>query len=272
MRKEIEQRPMLFHQPLRAPLRSMRDFLPHMQRFFPLLLCLMLAACFGSAEDTVAEVANTPTAVASATETPTAMPTAIPTSPASSEAARPAQEARIFQIDPEQSEARFIVDEILFGKPNNVVGRTNEVSGTIAINLTDPAQTTVGEIRINARSLATDNRFRNRSVNRLILQSNRDEYQYITFTPTAIEGLPAEAGVGDTFSFQIIGDLKIREIVQPTTFDVTVTADSAAQISGLAQTVVRRADFELTIPNVEGVADVTEEVQLELEFVALASE
>jgi hypothetical protein len=43
-------------------------------------------------------------------------------------------------------------------------------------------------------------------------------------------------------------------------------------VSGLAQTVVERADFELTIPNVEGVADVTEEVRLELEFVATASE
>src|SRR5690606_30108880 len=114
--------------------------------------------------------------------------------------------------------------------------------------------------------------FRNRSVNRLILQSNRDEYQYITFTPTEIDGLPDEVSVGDTFSFQITGDLKIREIIQPVIFDVTVSADSESQISGLAQTVVQRADFELTIPNVEGVADVSEDVRLELEFVATASD
>lgn len=265
---------MPFHQPTRA-LPTMRRYSLHL---LALLLCLtLLTACFGGSEsEPVAEI-PTDTPVAQATVTPPAsqVPEATPAVDASTNASASAQtadEPLNFQIDPEQSEARFIVDEILFDEPNNVVGRTNEVSGTIAINLADPTQTTVGVISINARSLATDNRFRNRSVNRLILQSNRDEYQYITFTPTSIDGLPAAAAVGDSFSFQIMGDLKIREIVQPTTFEVTVTADSNTQISGLAQTVVQRADFELTIPNVEGVADVTEEVQLELEFVAAASE
>jgi polyisoprenoid-binding protein YceI len=186
--------------------------------------------------------------------------------------AQAASASRLFQIDPEQSEARFIVDEVLFGNPNTVTGRTNEVSGQIEINRSDPTQTTVSEIQINARSLATDNRFRNRSISRMILQSNRDEYQFITFTPGALEGLPVEAQAGDSFSFQMTGDLKIRDIVKPITFDVTVTADSETQISGLAQAIVQRADFELTIPNVEGVADVTEEVHLELAFVATASE
>ena len=242
-----------------------------------LLFCLTLAACFGSSgSDEPAEApANTPVAPATAAPEPTATSApaqAAPTQAAQEAPAPESSEPQSFQIDPAQSEARFIVDEVLFGSPNTVTGRTSEISGTIAINRGDPSQTLVSAIQINARSLATDNRFRNRSVNRLILQSNRDEYQYITFTPTAIEGLPAEANPGDTFSFQIVGDLKIREIVQPTTFDVTVTADSETQISGLAQTVVQRADFELTIPEVDGVADVTEEVRLEVEFVATASE
>jgi polyisoprenoid-binding protein YceI len=213
-------------------------------------------------------VAAEPTEAAAA-EGSEAGPTGAATEAAAEE---PAGEPLTFQIDPAQSEARFIVDEVLFGSPNTVTGVTSEVSGQLEIDVNVPANTTVGEIQINARSLATDNRFRNRSLNRMILQSNRDEYQFITFTPTAVEGLPTEVNEGDSFTFQIVGDLKIREIVQPTTFDVTVTADSATQISGLAQTVVLRSDFELTIPNVEGVADVTEEVRLELEFVATASE
>jgi polyisoprenoid-binding protein YceI len=255
-----------------------------------LLLALTLAAC-GSSE-AVSEALPTDTPAPVVTEAPTAAPEpteaapeATPTAEAAAgsstdaisettEAASAEEtgELRTFPIDPEQSEARFIVNEVLFGNPNEVVGRTTEVSGEIQVNLGDPTQTTVGVIQINARSLATDNRFRNRSINRLILQSNRDEYQFITFTPTAIEGLPSAAAAGDTFSFQITGDLKIREIVQPTTFDVTVTADSETQISGLAQADVTRAAFELTIPNVEGVADVTDEVRLELEFVATAVE
>jgi polyisoprenoid-binding protein YceI len=255
-----------------------------------LIACLALAACGGNDDEPVVEntpvpaateappateppPAQAPAAEAEATEVEAVDAEAEPTpTAAEAEAAQQASVPRVFVIDPAQTEARFIVDEVLFGSPNTVTGKTNEVSGEIEIILDTPPQATVREIQINARSLATDNRFRNRSLNRLILQSNRDEYQFIIFTPTAIEGLPAEANVGDTFTFEITGDLKIREIVQPTTFEVTVTADSDTQISGLAQAMVLRSDFDLSIPNVEGVADVTEEVRLELQFVATAGE
>jgi polyisoprenoid-binding protein YceI len=260
---------------------SLRRLLTRNLLIVAMLLGLLLAACGGSSnneptanESMAAAATDTPAAatLVEATIAPTSIPTSGPTAVATAEAAQVPSESQSFQIDPEQSEARFIVDEVLFGNPNTVTGSTNEVSGELVINVADPKQSTVGEITINARTLATDNRFRNRSVNRLILQTNRDEYQFITFTPTAIEGLPATAAVGDTFSFQITGDLKIRDIIQPAIFDVTVTADRATQISGLAQTIVQRADFDLNIPDVDGVADVTEEVRLELEFVATASE
>ena len=282
----------------------------HRPRFFMktvlLLLLLLFTACSraSSAESEVATIpaetpaetlAENPTAVAQVEPTATAPEDPAPEDP-TSEASVPEDPAtpvatesastsennsedneaqtgsRVFEIDPEQSEARFIVDELLFGEPNTVTGRTSEVTGQIEVDLADPTQTTISTIEINARSLATDNRFRNRSLNRLILQSNRDEFQFITFTPAEIEGLPAEATVGDTLTLQVTGDLKIREIVQPVTFEVTVTADSETQLTGLAQTTVQRSDFELKIPNVDGVADVTEEVRLELEFVAIASE
>lgn len=179
---------------------------------------------------------------------------------------------RRFQIAPSESEARFVVDEILFGNPNTVVGVTGDVSGTIRIDLADPTRTTIGPVQVNARTLATDNRFRNRSVNRLILQANRDEYQYITLTPAAVTGLPAAAAVGETMNLEVTGDLQIRDIVQPATFAVTVTAISETRLEGLAVGTVQRADFGLTIPNVEGVADVSEAVRLELAFVAVAEE
>jgi len=160
------------------------------------------------------------------------------------------------------------VDEVLFGSPNTVTGRTNGVSGQISIDMTDPTKTTVGPIQIDARSLETDNRFRNRSISRFILQSNKDEFQYITFTPSSIKGLPTSAKAGDTLTFQIMGDLKIRDTTKPVTFDVTVKADSPTQISGLAKTVVQRSDFGLEIPQITGVADVTDQVHLELQFLA----
>ena len=111
---------------------------------------------------------------------------------------------------------------------------------------------------------------RDRTIRRFILRSGEDEYQFITFTPTSIAGLPTEAQPGDSFSFDVTGDLQIRDFVAPVTFAVTVTADSATRITGLAQATVQRSTFDLNIPNVPGVADVTEDVRLELAFVAQA--
>jgi len=44
--------------------------------------------------------------------------------------------------------------------------------------------------------------------------------------------------------------------------------DAADQLSGTATTTVQRADFELVIPNVPSVANVSESVTVEIDFVA----
>lgn len=179
---------------------------------------------------------------------------------------------RLFVVDPAQSEARFIVDEVLFGLPNTVIGVTSDVTGSISVDPVAPHLTTLTPIRVDARTLVTDNRFRNRSISRQILQSNQDAFQFITFTVTAIEGFPAQLAVNEAVTLQVTGDLQIRHVVQSVTFEVTAHAISETEITGLAGATVQRADFDLNIPTVEGVADVAEDVRLEFEFVALAVE
>lgn len=242
------------------------------------ILLVMLAACGGGESPTATSTAVPPTAQPP-TATP-APPTATPAAAtdegaqqaevAAPEAAAPAAEPRTFVIDPAQSEARFIINEVLLGAPTEVTGVTNQVEGTIAIDPNAPGGTALSPIVINARELKTDRNLRDRAIRRFILQSADDKYQYITFTPASIEGLPATAAPGDTFAFTINGDLTIRDITAPVTFDVSVTADSDTQISGLAQATVQRATYDLQIPSAPGVADVTEDVRLELSFVATA--
>ena len=83
--------------------------------------------------------------------------------------------------------------------------------------------------------------------------------------------MPESVAVGDTFDFTVIGDLTIRDITNQVTFDVTVTANSESELVGLATTTVLRADYNLRIPNVPSVANVGEEVPLELDFTAVAN-
>lgn len=188
----------------------------------------------------------------------------------SGSAAAPTGAARTFAIDQTVSEARFIVNEMLLGAPTTVTGTTSLISGTLAVDAAAPANTTVGVITIDARDLKTDRNLRNRAIRRFILESDNDAYRYITFTPTQIDGLPATAKAGDQFSFTVTGDLKIREVTKPVSFQVDLTVDSDNTVQGVAKAEVTRADFDLQIPNVPGVADVTDAVQLELVFTANA--
>jgi polyisoprenoid-binding protein YceI len=166
------------------------------------------------------------------------------------------------QIVQAESEARFIIDEVLNNAPKTVIGTTDQVAGEISVDPSNPDNTRVGVIQINARTLTTDNDFRNRAIKNAILQT--DSYEFITFTPTAINGLPEAGTVGQTYTFQIVGDLTIRDVTKQVTFDVTATPVSETRLEG----TVLYADYGITIPSVRSVASVEDEVRLELDFVA----
>lgn len=176
-----------------------------------------------------------------------------------------------FNIAPDESEVRFEIDEDLRGQRNTVIGRTNEVAGQLVVNFDNPAETQVGTIRINVRTLLTDDEFRNRAIRGQILLSARDEYEFGEFVPTSITGLPDEVTIGEPISFQITGDLTLRGSTNPVTFDVTVTPVSETQLEGTASAVVDRTLYGMEIPSVPGVANVEEEVELYIDFVATAA-
>ncbi|MFN2147995.1 MAG: YceI family protein [Anaerolineales bacterium] len=227
---------------------------------FLILAAVLLAACSSEAPATATELP-------AAKETPAAPTGPAPTTVPESSGASGSGEL-MFSIVPAESEARFIIDEVLAGSPKTVVGATRDVQGQIRIDPAHPTEASIGPIMIGADSLATDNNFRNRAIANFILQTG--DYPTITFTPESIVGLPSAVSVGDAISFQVAGQLAIRDIIRPVTFDVSVNIESGTRISGRAQATVQRADFDLQIPSVPQVAGVSEQVQLELDFVAAA--
>lgn len=194
---------------------------------------------------------------------------AVPTSEPSDEPESAASAAALtFTIDPEQSSARFELDEDLRGNRITVVGTTNQLSGQIFADPADLSAASVGPIEIDAASFVTDSDRRNQAIRRFVLRSS--EFDTILFTPTSIAGLPESAAAGDSAAVQIAGDLTIREATLPVTFDASLGATSADEISGSASTVISLADFGLSIPSVPAVANVEEELELYLDFVATA--
>jgi polyisoprenoid-binding protein YceI len=174
----------------------------------------------------------------------------------------------VYQIQTDGSQARFSLDEVLRGKPNRVVGSTNQVSGEIRLDF-DGRQAQVGTIQVTSSALKTDSGMRDRMINNFILETG--QYASITFKPTGISGLPEQADIGEVVTFQVTGDLTIRDVTKSVTFDVTAKLVSKDRLEGSATATVLRSDFGLTIPSVPSVADVSDDVLLELEFVALAS-
>lgn len=175
----------------------------------------------------------------------------------------------IFSIVQGESEVRFELDEDLRGLRKTVVGITDQVAGEITVEFDDPSATQVGVIRVNARTLVTDNSFRNRAINNVILDTG--SYEFITFTPTTISGTPETVTVGNTITFIVTGDLTIRDLTNEVSFNMEVFVDSTTRLTGTASAIVTRADYDLTIPTVPGVANVEEEVELYLDLVATAN-
>jgi polyisoprenoid-binding protein YceI len=177
---------------------------------------------------------------------------------------------KVYRIDPAQSEVRFTLDEKLMGQPNTVVGKTSQVTGDILLDPSAIANVSVGEIRINARSIATDSGMRDRMMRGEILQSSQDNFEFIVFKPTSVTGLPATVTPGEEVSFKITGDLTIRDKTKSVTFDVKakLVSESPERLEGTATATVLRADFGLEIPRVPSVADVTDEVKLDIDFKA----
>ena len=236
---------------------------------------VVLAGCGVLQEPT--EASGTIEAIPLATQSATVMDEATVTADSTAEVGVatevPAEvsisEPVVFTIDSAASEVRFQLDEDLRGERKTVVGTTDQVAGQLSIDLADLSQTQVGIIQINARTLTTDNNFRNRAIQNEILDTG--DYEFITFTPTGVEGLPAVATVGEAITFSLVGDLTIRDVTLPATFTVEATALSETQITGTATAVVNRADFGLQIPSVPNVANVEEEVELYIAFTANAS-
>jgi len=166
----------------------------------------------------------------------------------------------------EDSEARFSIDELLFGQPKTVIGTTNAITGEITVDAANPSASVIGPIQVEAGTFVTDNDRRNGAIRRFILQSN--QYQFVTFSSTELSGMPDSVAVGDDIEFEVTGELTVRDVTNPVLFIVTLQVVSETELRGSAATIVVRDDFDLTIPQVPNVANVGEEFIVEFDFVA----
>ncbi len=227
---------------------------------FVLLVMVILAGCGGA--------------------TPAAPPTDTPAPPAPEQAASESGPAaagmRTFVIVPAESSASYIAKEEFFADAlrkygidaglADTVGETQAIEGQLQLDL-DDLSNALGE---NSFKVMMNTFVTNQSLRDEWIRTNGprfNDYPEAIFKATAIEGAPASYNEGDEVSFQLVGDITIREVAQPVTFDVTASL-SGDTIIGVATARLLMSDFGIEQLSFVNTLTVADEFGIEVKFTA----
>ena len=182
---------------------------------------------------------------------------------------------RTFVIVPEESKASYTVEEEFFAGAlgplgidagfNTAFGWTRNIEGQISVDLNETPPTVAdSSFVVNIRSLSSDNDRRDEMIQRRFLESN--VFPTAEFVVTAIENFPSDWSEGEQISFTLIGDLTIREISQPFSFDVEGILEGDT-LTGTAIGSLTTTDFGFQPPSIAGILTVSDPAMIMLEFV-----
>jgi polyisoprenoid-binding protein YceI len=160
------------------------------------------------------------------------------------------------------------VGEVFINQNNllNVArGVTPQVSGDILVDRQSPQNSTLGTITVDISQFTSDSPRRDGALRERFLESAR--YPLATFVPTQISGLPATYQEGEQISFQVSGDLTIRETTWPATFDVTMQIGGDT-LSGEAKSTILMSDFGIGPISIAGILKTEDEINLTFTFQA----
>ena len=170
-----------------------------------------------------------------------------------------------YRVVPDRSEARYRVREQLAGInfPSDAVGTTRAIDGSIFLDAQGRIRTSDSRLTVDLRTLRSDRDRRDNYVRRNTLETER--YPTAVFIPSELRGLPFPLPQTGTASFELIGDLTIRDTTQPVTWEATATFNGQ-EVSVQAKTSFRFADFGLSIPRVASVLSVEDTIHLETDI------
>lgn len=175
---------------------------------------------------------------------------------------------QVYNIVAEESEAAYEVGEVFFNQNNRfnlAIGVTHAISGSVTIDAANPQNSAISTITIDISQFQSDESRRDERIRREWLESAT--YPIATFVPTSIEGLPESYVPGEAIVFRVTGDLTIRDVTNPVTFEVTAKLDGDT-LTGTAASMILMTDFGFSPPTIAGMLEAENEVTMRLTFVA----
>ena len=210
--------------------------------------------------------------------TPTPAVTPIPASAALAESSSgaPISGQRTFVVISAESKASYLADEEFFGGAldklgiaaglADVIGSTQEIEGQIQLNL-DDLSAPLGEnnFTVKMNTLTTDQNRRDTWIREDGPRFN--DFPIASFNATAIEGAPGTYNDGDEVNFKLSGDLTVREVTKPATFDVSAKLVGDT-LTGTATTRLLMSDFGIEPPSFANTLTVADEFGIEVQITA----
>ena len=171
----------------------------------------------------------------------------------------------LFTVASEGSEARYRVREQLAQRdlPNDAVGATNNVAGSIVVDQNGAVVPEQSRITVDMASLESDSARRDNYVRQNTLETQ--EYPTAEFVVREAPGLPNPLPTSGEAQFQVVGDLTIHGVTRPTTWNATAQFDEQGATVN-ATTRVAPTDFEMPPPRVGPVLSIEDEAGLELDL------
>ena len=229
-----------------------------------LMMTVALLACGGSSDGEETEIPEPTATPATAAATATPVPASEPTTAATPTSTRPAAptgprqmgdvEGITFQIG-EGSEATFTVTEQLasLSLPNDAVVRTNALSGHVSLD----GQESV--IEIDLLQLSSDSSYRDRYIRERLFANHPTG----TFKVQGLDELPDGFTDGDMVSAQVDGELTVRGITTPLTFDVEARDDGDV-VFIIGRTTFTWDQLQIPKPTANAVVSLEDEVGVEV--------
>ena len=174
----------------------------------------------------------------------------------------------VFVIIPGESQVSYEVGEVFLNQGNAfnlAVGVTSEVSGEILVDRANPQNSSIGPIFVDVSQFTSDNQRRDNAIRERFLESAI--FPIVEFNPQEIQGLPESYNEGEQISFQVSGDLTIRDVSKPVTFEVTFVGNGNT-INGEATTTILMSDFGFGPISIGGILNTEDEVKVTFSFVA----
>ena len=207
---------------------------------------------------------------AASTAAPTTAPTTAPTAapPTTQATAAPATTAVAeirLTLDPAATKARFRVKEQFANQTVMVeaVGETDKVTGQIVLDPTGKLNRDQSKFTVDMASLKTDQAQRDNFIKRSTLGVT--QFPTAQFVPTEVKGLASPLPRAGEVQFQLVGDMTVRGVTKPITWDVTGKIEGQSLV-GQAKTAFKFGDFGMEPPRVPILAAVEDNIRLELDF------